>query len=339
MYLIVLYQAKGEYRKWSTVYNITVKILKFGHLKNCWNYSKNLNSVVLPQSDASKGCTRDGAVWSGSAVCPDLSVRKLRIITVIHFCLMKCLHCWVVTTPDFRSWGLGSNTTKASFFPNQTQRIIRLIKQTCTSMKTCGVLFTAKLPAVPLQSAAIVLNFENMWFYYQGRCPKGAGIMANSVDYKNLQWLWDANWKFHHECAKVIQSDGIFNSHLKHYGIFFLHTVPSTITFRLQYVLSNLCWNNYIFRSRDVRFLRRWRLKVWWKTDINMTSKLASPRHARTPCKTKFPSPGWIHGNSGRVCKKLSWSGSILFAQTCPSDSLNTVLPTFDIKSLAPSDI
>ena len=62
------------------------------------------------------------------------------------------------------------------------------------------------------------------------------------------------------------------------YGFFFLHTLPSTIAYRLEYchILSNLCWNNYIFLSRDVWFcscLRRWRGNVWRRLDINMTSR------------------------------------------------------------------
>ena len=46
----------------------------------------------------------------------------------------------------------------------------------------------------------------------------------------------------HHEACRVMPnsypSDGIFNLHRKnHYEFFFLHTLPSTIAFRLEYVL------------------------------------------------------------------------------------------------------
>ena len=51
----------------------------------------------------------------------------------------------------------------------------------------------------------------------------------------------------------------------------------------------------------------------WRENDVktsNMTSKSPYWRHARastyTPsCKTTFPSSGWVHGNSGRVCKNI----------------------------------
>ena len=59
-----------------------------------------------------------------------------------------------------------------------------------------------------------------------------------------------------------------------HYGFFFLHTLPSTIAFRLEYVIFSIIhWNNYIFWWRHARFgsyPRRWRQNIWWKIDVNM---------------------------------------------------------------------
>ena len=45
----------------------------------------------------------------------------------------------------------------------------------------------------------------------------------------------------HHEACRMMPnsypSNGIFNLHRDHYGFFFLHILPSTIAFRLEYVL------------------------------------------------------------------------------------------------------
>ena len=119
-------------------------------------------------------------------------------------------------------------------------------------------------------------------------------------------------------CRTVIPIYGIFHSHRT-------TTVDSfscILFLRLEYVLfySILCRNNYIFQSRDVWFgsyLRCWRCNFWrkmistWRqnmlNDIKM-SQSTSWHNARessyTSCKTTFPSPGWVHGNSGRVWKK-----------------------------------
>ena len=106
-----------------------------------------------------------------------------------------------------------------------------------------------------------------------------------------------------------------------HYGFFFLHTLRSTIAFRLEYVLvlSILCRNNFIFQSRNVWFGSYLRCKRWndLKKMVNMKSKHAKWRQNDTidvlaSCQESsytlswwhFPNPGWVHGNSGRVCKK-----------------------------------
>ena len=125
-------------------------------------------------------------------------------------------------------------------------------------------------------------------------------------------------------CRTVIPIDGIFLSHRT-------TTVDSfscILFLRLDYVLcySLLCRNNYIFQSRNVWFgsyLRCWRCNFWrkmtsiWRQHMqnkqNMqndvkTSQSTSWHNARessyTSCKTTYRSPGWVHGNSGRVWKK-----------------------------------
>ena len=71
----------------------------------------------------------------------------------------------------------------------------------------------------------------------------------NKWNYKNLLWLWGADWKFHHEgncsASRGLPSDAeqlpewrnFQFAPKNYYGFFFLHTVPSTIAFRLEYVL------------------------------------------------------------------------------------------------------
>ena len=105
-----------------------------------------------------------------------------------------------------------------------------------------------------------------------------------------------------------------------HYGLFFLHTLPSTIAFRLEYVLF------YQFYAKITTFFdqEKWvRLlsytltsKRLAETDVKVMSRRQKWRQNRhtdvmhenlsyTPhCKTTFPSPGRVHGNPGLVCKK-----------------------------------
>ena len=72
-----------------------------------------------------------------------------------------------------------------------------------------------------------------------------------------------------------------------HYWFFFLHTLPSTIAFRLEYVLVYQFYAKItIFRSRKFRygsFLIRWRRNVWRKLTWNdvKTSKSSYWRNAR----------------------------------------------------------
>ena len=114
----------------------------------------------------------------------------------------------------------------------------------------------------------------------------------------------------HHEwCKTVIPSDVVFNLHRTTIKDSF-----SCILFLWQQHLSlNVCYFvsftlRYLhFWSRHVLFrsyIRCWHQNVWRK----MTSRCWC--HAwelsYTPsCKTTFPSPGQVHGNSGQVCKNF----------------------------------
>ena len=76
-----------------------------------------------------------------------------------------------------------------------------------------------------------------------------------------------------------------------HYRLFFLHTLLSTITFRLEYVLFYQFYATIttFFRLRNVRFgssLIRWRRKVWrkltwkWHGNVKNDVKTSYWRHA-----------------------------------------------------------
>ena len=109
--------------------------------------------------------------------------------------------------------------------------------------------------------------------------------------------------------VKPRDAEQLFRVNNHYYRFFFLHTLLSTIAFRLEYVLF------YQFYAKTTTFFDQEMfglallLYVW----PNLTSKSSYGRHAResscTPsCKTTFPSPGCVHGNSGLVCKKTCLS-------------------------------
>ena len=150
-------------------------------------------------------------------------------------------------------------------------------------------------------------------------------------DYKNLKWLWGAEWKFRHEgnCSALLckQSNEVqlpewrnFQFAWKnHYGFFFLHTLPSTIAFRLEYVLFYQFYTKITTFFDQAKFgtapllyvdIDMWRKLMWkWrqhvKNDVKTIILISCTRVVLHPsCKTTFPSPSWIHGNPSRVCKK-----------------------------------
>ena len=121
-------------------------------------------------------------------------------------------------------------------------------------------------------------------------------------DYKNLYWLWCADSKFRHEgscsASRDLPSDA---EHLpgwrnfqfapkNHYELFFLHTLPSKIVFKLPYALLLKHWNIYDMidsvSTYDVDITKRLAendVKIWrddvkiWRDDIKNTTW----RHAR----------------------------------------------------------
>ena len=131
----------------------------------------------------------------------------------------------------------------------------------------------------------------------------------------------------HHEACRVMPNsypnDGIINLHRRTIMDFiFLHTLPSTIAFRLEYVLFyqfyakiSTFFDQEQFGTAPFNTLTSKRLA---ETDVKMTSirqkwcqniKIViltswSRVILHSSCKTTFPSPGRVHGNPGRVCKK-----------------------------------
>ena len=103
-----------------------------------------------------------------------------------------------------------------------------------------------------------------------------------------------------------------------HYGFLFLHTLPTTIAFKLEYVLFyqfyaeiTTFFNQEMFGSVPIEDVD---VETFGGNDVNMTSEHEKWRQNVTDImhevvlhpsrEITFPSPGWVHGNSGRVCKK-----------------------------------
>ena len=151
-----------------------------------------------------------------------------------------------------------------------------------------------------------------------------------SSQYKNLSWLWGADWKFRHSgnCSASRGSTGDAEqlpewrnfqfAPKKHYGFFFLHTLPSPIAFRLEYVLFYQIYANitiFSIKKSSVRLLSyrltlnrlaetdvKWRQK--WHQNVKTVILTSCTRVVlHRSCKTTIPSSDWVHGNPGRVCK------------------------------------
>ena len=102
-------------------------------------------------------------------------------------------------------------------------------------------------------------------------------------------------------------SDRIFTLH---YGFFFFAYSffdKCTETW-IRVVLSIYTKLTTILPSRKVRYgssLFLWRRNVWRKLTWKWRQNLKLRQNVKVRKKT-FPSPGRVHGNSGRVCKKLN---------------------------------
>ena len=134
-----------------------------------------------------------------------------------------------------------------------------------------------------------------------------------------------------------------------HYGFFFLHTFPSAIAFKLEYALFYqfnakitvffikkcsvwLLFKTLMSKGSVENDFKNWCLDVKnWRHDVKKTTWSHAQESSYTlSCKMTFPSPSRVHGNSGRVCKKLA-SGILVTCQVNASyygnfDSISSVV-------------
>ena len=122
--------------------------------------------------------------------------------------------------------------------------------------------------------------------------------------------------------AKQLPESRNFKFALKnHYGFFFLHTLPSTVAFRLEYVLLYLFYATITtffdqekFGTAPILYVDFERFGGNWrendvKNEVKIVILTSCTRVVLHPsCKTTFPSPGRDHGSPGRICKKISSS-------------------------------
>ena len=123
----------------------------------------------------------------------------------------------------------------------------------------------------------------------------------------------------HHEACRVMPNSypewrNFRFAPNNHYGFFFLHTLPSTIAFRLEYVLFyqfyakiTTFFNEKKFGTALLLYVDVWRKLTWkWRQDVKIVKLTSCTRVVLHPsCKTTFPIPGRVHGNPCRVCKKM----------------------------------
>ena len=144
--------------------------------------------------------------------------------------------------------------------------------------------------------------FNDWKFCYEGNCSASWGLLSDAEQLRE--------WRNFHFASKY------------HYGFFFLHTLPSTLAIRLEYVLF------YQFYAKITTFFNKKSLvrlisytltsKHLAETDMKMMSR-RQKWHPNVriiiltsctivvlhpSCKTTFASPSQVHGNHGRVWKK-----------------------------------
>ena len=112
-----------------------------------------------------------------------------------------------------------------------------------------------------------------------------------------------------------------------HYRFFFLPTFPTTIAFRLEYVLfyqlrpKTSFLNHEMFGLAPLLYVGVKTFGGKWRQHDVKTSKwrenrhpavvhesrltTSPPPHPSSSCKTTLSNPGRVHRNSGRVCKEM----------------------------------
>ena len=139
-------------------------------------------------------------------------------------------------------------------------------------------------------------------------------IMTFIQFYKNFKWLWGADWKFHHEsncpASRGLPSDAEqlpkwrnFQFALKnHYGFFFLHTLPSTIAFRLEYVLFYQFYTKITTFFDQEKFGTTPLLHVDIETFGGNWLEMTSKRQ-----KMMWKSSSWRHARKSSYTPHLRW--------------------------------
>ena len=98
-----------------------------------------------------------------------------------------------------------------------------------------------------------------------------------------------------------------------HYWFFFLHTLPLTFAFMLEFMLFYQFYAEItiFFLSSDVRFgsyLRRWYRNVCRKTDVNMTSK------SQRWCQNAISS-SWRHAQESSYTRERHFLAPVGFTE------------------------
>ena len=115
-----------------------------------------------------------------------------------------------------------------------------------------------------------------------------------------------------------------------HFGLFFLHTPSSSTAFNFKpvnlsfYTKISTFFGQEKFGSAStfdvdvVTFGRKLRQKPTscqnWRRDVKKTFWRDARESSYTPFKTTFHSPGRVHGNSSRVCKKKNKMSSTIYS-------------------------
>ena len=131
----------------------------------------------------------------------------------------------------------------------------------------------------------------------------------------------------HHEACRVMPNSypewwNFQFATNNHYGFFFLYTLPSQLHLCLKicyFIKITLKQLHFSIKRCSVRFLpKTLTSKRFAENDVNMTSRLpiwcqnvkiviltsCTKVVLHPSCKPTFPSPGRVHGNSGRYARK-----------------------------------
>ena len=155
--------------------------------------------MALPWSNESKRCRRNSKQcrpWSDCSsrssliwvctVCPGISVRKLRIITVL-------------SAHTFATWIRGSGEWPPKLFHDKSpQKYVAwfIMNEVIQLTFELGLLFLKTLKIERKKCLDCVGYRAYMVYIVTFHI---SGILEQVIHYKDLEWLWGAFWKFCHE--------------------------------------------------------------------------------------------------------------------------------------------